>query len=48
MLANNTLNSVFNGDSNKTITKMICSKGPKLFSAKGTASLYFCSDNCII
>ena len=29
----------------KAITKTICSKGPKLFSAKGTASLYFCSDN---
>ena len=48
MLANNTLSSVFDGDSNKTITKTICSKGPKLFSAKGMASLYFRSDNCVI
>jgi hypothetical protein len=47
-LANNTLNSVFNGDSKKTVTKTISSKGPKLFSAKGTASLYCCSDNCVI
>ena len=45
MLANNTLNSVFDGDSNMTITKTICAKGPKLFSAKGMTSLYFCSDN---
>ena len=45
MLANNTLNSVFDGDSNKTITKTICLKGSKLFSAKRMASLYFCSDN---
>ena len=43
-----TLTSVFDGDSNKTITKAICLKGPKLFSAKGMASLYFCSDNRVI
>ena len=41
---NNTLYSVSDGDSNKTITKTIRSKGPKLFSAKGMASLYLCSD----
>ena len=45
---NFTLNSVFDGNSNKTITKAICLKGPKLFSAKGMASLYFCSDNRVI
>jgi hypothetical protein len=32
----------------KTVTKTKCSKGPKLFSAKGMASLYFCSKNCVI
>jgi hypothetical protein len=47
VIANNTLDSVFDGDSNTTITKTICSKGPKLFSAKGMASSYFSSDNCV-
>ena len=46
--ASNILNSVFDWDSNKTITKTICSKRPKLFSAKGMANLYTCSDNCVI
>jgi hypothetical protein len=33
-LENNTLNSVLDSDSNKTITKKICWKGPKFCSAK--------------
>jgi hypothetical protein len=35
-LENNTLNSVLDCDSNKTITEKIGWKGPKLYSAKGT------------
>ena len=33
-LANNTLNSVLDSGSSKAITKKICPKGPKLWSAK--------------
>jgi hypothetical protein len=33
-LENNTLNSVLDSSSNKIITKKICPKGPKLWSAK--------------
>ena len=33
-LENNTLNNVLDSGSNKTITKKICPKWPKLFSAK--------------
>jgi hypothetical protein len=40
-----TLSSIFDSDWNKTITKKL---RPKLCSAKGMASLYFCSDNCVI
>jgi hypothetical protein len=39
-LENNTLNSVLDCDSNKTITKKIGWKGPKLYSAKYMASLH--------
>jgi hypothetical protein len=44
-LENNTLNSVLDSCSNKAITKKICPKGPKLFSAKcmALASLH-CSN----
>jgi hypothetical protein len=38
-LENDTLNSVFDGDSKKTITKKIHLKGLKLCSGKGMASL---------
>ena len=41
MLENDTLNSVFDSDSNKTITKKIRPKGLKLRSGKGMASLYY-------
>jgi hypothetical protein len=40
-LKNDTLNSVFDGDSNETITKKIRLKGLKLCSGKGMASLYY-------
>jgi hypothetical protein len=35
----------FDSDSNKTITKKMRPKGPKLCSAKGMASLHLCADN---
>jgi hypothetical protein len=35
-----TLNSVLDSSLNKTITKKICPKGPKLWSAKGMATLH--------
>jgi hypothetical protein len=37
MPQNNTVNSVFDCESNKTTTKNTCSKGPKLCPAKGMA-----------
>jgi hypothetical protein len=40
-LQNDTLNSVFDSDSNKTITKKIRPKGLKSCSGKGMASLYY-------
>ena len=43
--------TVIDNDSNKNIAIKIRPKWPKLCSAKGMgrmASLYFCSDNCII
>ena len=39
-LENMTLNSVLDSGSNKTITKKICPKGPKLWSAKCMATLH--------
>jgi hypothetical protein len=39
-LESSTLNSVLDCDSNKTITKKIGWKGPKLYSAKGMTKWY--------
>jgi hypothetical protein len=39
---NNTVNSVFDCESNKTTTKKTCSKGPKLCLAKGMALVIHC------
>jgi hypothetical protein len=47
-LANDSRNTAVDIDFNKTITKKTRPKGPKLCSAKGMASLYFCLDNCVI
>ena len=49
-LENNTLNSVLDCDSNKTITKKICWKGPNLYSAKGMLwqyIVYVVRENCV-
>ena len=42
MSQNNTVNSVFDCESNKTTTKRICSQGPKLCTAKGMDLVIHC------